>query len=104
MLAQAAEESGWGCSRFTIEGNSFFGQWDFSGNGMVPAQQRKEFDQYKRDVQDHFTNFTNLMDQLNHQYQRMSQQLSEQGEKLVGVITSYSIHYTKLYEMGITIS
>ncbi len=45
---------------------------------------RKEFDQYKRDVQDHFTNFTNLMDQLNHQYQRMSQQLTEQGEKLVG--------------------
>lgn len=46
VLAQAAEESGWGCSRFTIEGNSFFGQWDFSGNGMVPAQQRKELGNY----------------------------------------------------------
>lgn len=46
VLAQAAEESGWGTSRFTSEGNSFFGQWDFSGNGMVPAQQRKELGNY----------------------------------------------------------
>ena len=29
VLAQAAEESGWASSRFTIEGNAFFGQWDF---------------------------------------------------------------------------
>lgn len=46
VLAQAAEESGWGTSRFAIEGNSFFGQWDFSGNGMVPAKQRKELGNY----------------------------------------------------------
>jgi len=26
-LAQAAEESGWGTSRFALEGNAFFGQW-----------------------------------------------------------------------------
>jgi len=41
-LAQAAEESGWGTSRFAVKGNALFGLWDFSGNGMVPAQQRKE--------------------------------------------------------------
>ena len=45
-LAQAAEESGWGTSRFTAEGNAFFGQWDFSGNGMTPKQQRKELGDY----------------------------------------------------------
>lgn len=45
-LAQAAEESGWASSRFTEEGNAFFGQWDFSGNGMVPKQQRKELGNY----------------------------------------------------------
>lgn len=45
-LAQAAEESGWATSRFTIEGNAFFGQWDFSGQGMVPKQQRKELGNY----------------------------------------------------------
>jgi Bax protein len=46
VLAQAAEESGWASSRFTSEGNAFFGQWDFSGNGMAPAKQRKELGSY----------------------------------------------------------
>ncbi|WP_153915509.1 glucosaminidase domain-containing protein [Shewanella sp. TC10] len=46
VLAQAAEESGWATSRFTLEGNAFFGQWDFSGNGMIPKQQRKELGNY----------------------------------------------------------
>ena len=45
-LAQAAEESGWATSRFTEEGNAFFGQWDFSGKGMAPKQQRKELGNY----------------------------------------------------------
>lgn len=45
-LAQAAEESGWATSRFTEEGNALFGQWDFSGNGMMPKQQRKELGNY----------------------------------------------------------
>lgn len=45
-LAQAAEESGWATSRFTQEGNAFFGQWDFSGKGMAPKQQRKELGNY----------------------------------------------------------
>ncbi|UJF21484.1 glucosaminidase domain-containing protein [Shewanella sp. OMA3-2] len=46
VLAQAAEESGWATSRFTVEGNAFFGQWDFSGNGMMPKQQRTELGHY----------------------------------------------------------
>ncbi len=45
-LAQAALESGWGTSRFAIQGNSLFGQWDFSGNGMKPKYQRKELGNY----------------------------------------------------------
>ena len=35
-LSQAALESGWGTSRFAVEGNSLFGQWVFSTNGMSP--------------------------------------------------------------------
>jgi len=36
-IAQAAEESGWGTSRFVLEGNALFGQWTFSRNRhMVP--------------------------------------------------------------------
>ncbi len=45
-LAQAAEESGWATSRFAQEGNAFFGQWDFTGNGMKPQAQRKELGNY----------------------------------------------------------
>ena len=45
-LAQAAEESGWGTSRFAIQGNSLFGQWDFSGKGIKPKQQRAELGNY----------------------------------------------------------
>tara|TARA_B100000513_G_scaffold186885_1_gene108965 strand:- start:884 stop:2014 length:1131 start_codon:yes stop_codon:yes gene_type:complete len=36
-LAQAAKESGWGTSRFAIEGNALFGQWTYSGEGITPA-------------------------------------------------------------------
>ena len=35
-LAQAAKESGWGTSRFALEGNAMFGQWTWSDNGIAP--------------------------------------------------------------------
>ena len=35
-LAQAAKESGWGTSRFALEGNAIFGQWTWSGRGIAP--------------------------------------------------------------------
>ncbi|MBT4017703.1 MAG: hypothetical protein HOE62_07110 [Alphaproteobacteria bacterium] len=36
-LAQGAEESGWGTSRFAIKGNAVFGQWTYKkGKGIVP--------------------------------------------------------------------
>ena len=37
-LAQAAKESGWGTSRFALEGNAIFGQWTWSGNGIAPLE------------------------------------------------------------------
>ena len=42
ILAQAANESAWGTSRFALKGNNLFGQWCFSkGCGLVP-QSRAE--------------------------------------------------------------
>lgn len=35
-IAQAAAESGWGKSRFVLEANNIFGEWTYSGNGVVP--------------------------------------------------------------------
>ena len=39
VLAQAATESGWGTSRFAVQGNNLFGQWCYrEGCGIVPKQ------------------------------------------------------------------
>jgi uncharacterized FlgJ-related protein len=40
-LAQGAEESGWGTSRFAGEGNALFGQWSWDEKAMKPEQQRR---------------------------------------------------------------
>ena len=36
-IAQAAKETGWGTSRFAIEGNALYGQWTYSGDGIKPS-------------------------------------------------------------------
>ncbi len=36
-IAQAAKESGWGTSRFALEGNALFGQWTWNGEGIKPT-------------------------------------------------------------------
>ncbi len=36
VLVQAAVESGWGKSRFVKEANNIFGQWTWSGKGLIP--------------------------------------------------------------------
>ena len=40
-LAQAAKESGWGTSRFALEGNAIFGQWTWTGQGIEPLSKGK---------------------------------------------------------------
>ena len=41
-IAQAAKETGWGTSRFAIEGNALFGQWTYTGKGIKPSAADKE--------------------------------------------------------------
>ena len=43
-LAQAAKESGWGTSRFALEGNAIFGQWTWTGQGIEPLNKGKNQD------------------------------------------------------------
>ena len=40
-IAQAAKETGWGTSRFALEGNALFGQWTWSGEGLKPKDSDK---------------------------------------------------------------
>ncbi len=64
VLAQAANESGWGTSRFAREHNALFGEYtyDFS-NGVVPLYRNegekhlvKSFDSVDKSVQSYFNN------------------------------------------------
>lgn len=41
VLAQAVIESGWGRSYFAKKANNIFGQWDYSGKGLVPKNRDK---------------------------------------------------------------
>jgi Bax protein len=40
-IAQAAKETGWGTSRFALEGNALFGQWTWSGEGLKPKESKE---------------------------------------------------------------
>ena len=39
-IAQAAKESGWGTSRFALEGNAMFGQWTWGKDGIEPKDKK----------------------------------------------------------------
>ena len=64
VLAQAANESAWGTSRFAKEGNNFFGQWCYQeGCGLVPVRRRanashevKSFSSIEESVSAYFRN------------------------------------------------
>ncbi len=40
-IAQAAKESGWGTSRFALEGNAMFGQWTWGKKGIAPLEREE---------------------------------------------------------------
>lgn len=64
VLAQAANESGWGTSRFAIEYNALFGQYTYDKNkGIIPAQREvgkkhliKNFTSIEKSVESYFKN------------------------------------------------
>tara|TARA_B100001540_G_C15781781_1_gene631363 strand:- start:681 stop:1871 length:1191 start_codon:yes stop_codon:yes gene_type:complete len=40
-IAQAAKESGWGTSRFALDGNAMYGQWTWDKEGIEPSEKGK---------------------------------------------------------------
>jgi Bax protein len=100
-LAQAAEESGWGTSRFSREGNAIFGEWTFSGRqGLVPQKReagKKHFIRafkslldsvraYTRNLNTHraYRNFRSLRQQIRQRGKRLK------GRALIETLSSYS--------------
>jgi Bax protein len=90
LLAQAANESAWGTSRFAKSANNYFGQWCFKqGCGVVPKM-RPRGRHYE--VQRFMTPFTSIMSYLknlntNHGYlllRRLRATAREHGQRLTG--------------------
>ncbi|MGB5995762.1 MAG: glucosaminidase domain-containing protein [Marinomonas sp.] len=66
VLAQAANESAWGTSRFATDGNNFFGQWCFrKGCGLVPESRDDDADHEVRKFRDARESVFAYIDNLN---------------------------------------
>lgn len=88
VLAQAANESAWGTSRFVREGNNVFGQWCFQpGCGIVPRQRRPGATHEVRkfatlhDAMDAY--FTNINTNNNYQFFRELRQTMKLQQRAV---------------------
>jgi len=101
VLAQAAEESGWGTSRFAVEGNSLFGMWTWGDKGITPKQQRAGLGNYK--IASHETPLESVSAYMhnlntNSSYEALRKRRAElrhagkkvTGWDLAGTLTSYS--------------
>ena len=71
-LAQAANESAWGTSRFTKEGNNLFGEWTYKqAEGLLPKERAKGKKHHVRKFKDLQSSIRSYMNNLNrgHAYQ-----------------------------------
>ncbi len=101
-LAQAANESGWGTSRFALEGNALFGQWTWSKKGILPKNQDPnkthkilQFQILKASVRAYKNNLN-----THNAYQEFREaraRLREQGGKINGLeLTKYLKNYASI--------
>jgi len=107
-IAQAAKESGWGTSRFALEGNAIFGQWTWNGKGIAPLDRNKEqrhkilrfpilrasVKAYKNNLNTHksYKEFREI------RFKLRSKNRSIEGKKLIFALNSYAqtgAEYTK---------
>ncbi len=110
-LAQAAKESGWGTSRFALEGNAIFGQWTWNGKGIEPLLReegqtykilrfpilRASVKAYKNNLNTHkgYREFRDKRNQLRQKNKNIK------GLKLIHTLDSYAQtgkEYTKILE------
>ena len=89
-LAQAAKESGWGTSRFALEGNAIYGQWTWTGDGIEPLEKTKDqshkilkFPLLRASVKAYITNLNTHRGYKGFRTKRAN--LREQNKKLLGL-------------------
>ena len=110
-LAQAAKESGWGTSRFALEGNAIYGQWTWNGDGIEPLEKTKDqnhkilkFPLLRASVKAYINNLNSHRSYKNFRVKRAT--LRELNKKLTGLELIHELEnyaqtgkeYTKILE------
>ena len=98
-LAQAANESGWGTSRFALEGNALFGQWTWSKKGISPKNKDKnkthkvlQFQILKASVRAYKNNLNTH--NAYKEFREVRAQLRQEDKKIIGLdLTQYLKKY-----------
>ena len=106
-IAQAAMESGWGTSRFALEGNALYGQWTWSDKGLKPLDNdggdhkvmrfkilTASIKAYKKNLNTHggYTEFREARANLRNQNEKVT------GLKLTKYLDKYSAQGKKYIE------
>ena len=101
-LAQAANESGWGTSRFALEGNALFGQWTWSKKGISPKNKDPnkshkilQFQVLKASVRAYKNNLNTH--NAYKEFREARAQLRQEGKEIIGLeLTKYLKNYASI--------
>ena len=108
-IAQAANESGWGTSRFALEGNALFGQWTWSKKGISPKnkypdQSHKilQFQILKASVRAYKNNLNTH--NAYKEFREVRAQLRQENKRIIGLdLTKYIKNYAAIGEKYVAI-
>jgi Bax protein len=108
-LAQAANESGWGTSRFALEGNALFGQWTWSKKGISPKNKDPDsshkilqFQILKASVKAYKNNLNTH--NAYQEFREVRAQLRQENKKINGLaLTKYLKNYAAIGEKYVAI-
>ena len=108
-LAQAANESGWGTSRFALEGNALFGQWTWSKKGISPKN--KDPDQSHKVLQFQILKasvraYKNNLNTHNayKEFRETRAKLRQENKRIIGLdLTKYLKNYAAIGEKYVVI-
>jgi len=108
-IAQAANESGWGTSRFALEGNALFGQWTWNKKGISPKNKSKnqkhkilQFQILKASVKAYKNNLNTH--NAYSEFREVRAQLRENDEQITGLLlTKYLKNYASIGEKYVKI-
>ena len=108
-LAQAANESGWGTSRFALEGNALFGQWTWSKKGISPKNKDPnkshkvlQFQILKASVRAYKNNLNTH--KAYQEFREARAQLRQEGKVIIGLeLSKYIKNYAAIGEKYVEI-